>query len=132
MTQQLQGEVLFARTGSITTPSQCVYTPWMKCRGSVAVFGIEIFKITSGLTLTWSVQTKTSEDPDSAASELGPATGISETTAGLKYSDDGSGDMQLPGCKELYRYVFATGTTASTTEWVNFRELAPAWELNGE
>jgi hypothetical protein len=82
------------------------------------------------MTLTWNVQTKNSEEADASAMELmvSPQTA---TTSGLKYSDDG-GNLEVDGLKELYRYLFATGITASTTEWVNFRELAPAWELNGE
>jgi hypothetical protein len=39
MTQQLQGEVLFAGTGVISAPSECVYSPWMKCRGSIVWAG---------------------------------------------------------------------------------------------
>lgn len=130
MTQQTQGEQLFAGIAG-TSPATYVYTPWMPSAGDTAVFGLEIFNITSSLTLKWNVETKNSEDVDASATEL-MTTDQSETTVGVKYSKDGGASTApLDGCKELYRYRFATGGTASITEWVNFRELAPAWQLNG-
>lgn len=130
MTQQIQGETLFKGIAG-TSATTYVRTPWSRAMGDAAIFGVEIFNITSGLTLAWNVETKNSEDADADAVDL-MASNQSETTSGVKYSKDGGASTApLDNCKELYRYRFATGSGYSVTEWVNFRELAPSWQTNG-
>ena len=131
MTQQTYGETLFKGIAG-TSAATYVYTPWMHAGGDTAVFGVEIINISASCTLSWNVETKNSEDTDASATAL-MASDQAETTVGVKYSKDGGGSTApLDACKELYRYRFATGSGYSLTEWVNFRELAPTWQANGE
>lgn len=130
MTQQTTGETLFKGIAG-TSASTYVYTPWGDAGGDTAVFGTEILAISANCTLSWNVETKNSEDTDASATAL-MASDQAETSTGVKYSKDGGGSTTpLDGCKELYRYRFATGSGYSVTEWVNFRELAPSWQTNG-
>jgi len=130
MTQQTYGETLYKGIAGSSADTY-VYTPWMRSSGDTAVYGVQIINISSGCTLSWNVETKNSEDADSAATAL-MASDQAETSTGVKYSKDGGGSTApLDACLELYRYRFATGSGYSTTEGVNFRELAPAWQLNG-
>ena len=130
MTQQTYGETLYKGIAGNSADTY-VYTPWMRSSGDRAVFGVEIVNISSSCTLSWNVETKNSENADSAASAL-MTSDQAETTVGVKYCKDGGGSMTpLNECLELYRYRFATGSGYSTTQWVNLRELAPSWQRNG-
>ena len=130
MTQQTTGETLFKGIAG-GSPSAYVYTPWLGAGGDTAVYGVQINNISASCTLSWNVETKNSEETDASATAL-MASDQAETTVGVKYSKDGGGSTAaLDGCKQLYRYRFATGSGYSVTEWVNFRELAPAWQRTG-
>lgn len=130
MTQQTYGETLYKGIAGSSADTY-VYTPWMRSNGDTAVFGVQVINISASCTLSWNVETKNSEDADPAATAL-MASDQAETSTGVKYSKDGGGSTApLDGCLELYRYRFATGSGYSATEWVNFRELAPAWQRNG-
>lgn len=129
MTQQTQGETLFRGIAG-TGASSYAYGPWLHAPADAAVFGVQINNLTADLTLKWSVETKSAADTDAAATAL--MTDQSETSTGVKYSlNGGSSPVALSGCKELYRYRFATPGVATTTEWVNFRDLSPSWQRNG-
>ncbi|MHC5063705.1 MAG: hypothetical protein ACYTG5_07010 [Planctomycetota bacterium] len=99
---------------------QSFYSPWFPRGANVAKFSIEVFAIT-GMTLSWEVETKNSEDVDSSAVQVGSTQ--TETAAGV------STTSKFTGFKELVRYKFKTGATPSL-DWVHFRMLNPAWLYN--
>lgn len=119
MTNQIQGEILFA---GVTA----VYTPWMPVRGDSATFGVEILQITSATTsLKWSVQTRTTEDPNPTNYGEPVATETDSTIAvHLKLSSSTPADL----CQELVRYKFETTGTPSAASFAVFRALQPSWQ----
>ena len=119
MTNQLQGEILYAGWSG-TDSGDWAYTPWVPVRGDFATFGVQVLTINS-VTLTWEVQTRTQEDP--AATTI--------TTAGLALTTVTVGTtVNTTACKQLVRYRFSTGGTASTTNYVVFRALQPSWQAD--
>lgn len=122
MTNQLQGEILFGGwDGSAgLEASDWAYTPWMPVRGDQATFGVQVIQV-NGVTLTWEVQTRTVEDAGSIAALV---TGTAMTTA----TTDTVVNTTL--AKQLVRYRFKTGSSASTTNYVIFRALQPSWRVN--
>lgn len=126
MTRETYGELLFK--GVDGSSGSYVYTPWIECRGDAAVFSINIIRITSSLTLSWNVETKSLEQDDSLATAL-MGSDQAETSAGTKYSGGGT-TIALAECRELYRFRFSTGSGYSVSEFVNFRDLDPSWLPN--
>jgi hypothetical protein len=119
MTNQIQGEILFA---GVTA----VYTPWMPVRGDIATFGVEIEQI-SNTTLKWSVQTRTTEDPNPTNYGEPVATETDSALAvHLKLSSSTAANL----CQELVRYKFETTGTASAANFVVFRALQPSWQVD--
>lgn len=107
MTNQLQGEMLFAGWSG-STSEDWVYTPWMPVRGDIGTFGVQILQ-RNNVTLTWNVETRTSE---SAAID---ALFASDQTAGAidTFAATNVGGSNIPA-KEWVRYRFKTaGTQAS-------------------
>lgn len=122
MTNQLQGEILFK--GWDAANSQWVYTPWMQVRGDVGTFGVEVV-VRNGVTLTWNVETRTAEDPTDVDA-LFPS---NQTIAsvGLSFATSDPGELLA---RQWIRYRFATGSGASTDDYVIFRALQPSWQVN--
>ena len=121
MTNQLQGEILFAGwTGD--TASAYVYTPWMPVRGDVATFGVEVVQ-NSGVSLDWNVETRTLESP-TATSVF--STAPSAITGVGTYSATSSGTLPAT---QLVRYRFKTGTP-DVSKYVVLRALQPSWQAN--
>lgn len=118
MTNQMQGEMLFAGWEGGANESGWVHTPWMTVRGDFATFGVEVLAV-NGVTLTWQVQTRTAEDPASVTSIAGSPT-ISAVTVGRQ--------INTTACKQLVRYRFSTGSTPSVTNFVVLRALQPSWQ----
>mgnify|MGYP006908311031 CR=1 FL=1 len=123
MTNQLQGEILFAGWAGSADPqaTDWAYTPWMPVRGDLGTFAVQVLVI-SGLTLGWEVQTRTAEDPASIVTLVTPA-GI--TSVGTAYAANSS-----TKAKQFVRYRFKTGATASLSDYVIFRALPPSWQVN--
>ena len=125
MTNQMQGEILYAGWAG-TSAEKWAYTPWMPVHGDVATFGVEVM-VVSGVTLTWGVQTRTKESSvtaeclDDTSLPTIAAVGVSVQT------NDGASDSST---KELVRYKFKTGATASTTDFVIVRALPPTWNID--
>ena len=120
MAERVIGDTVFEGADSSTTPKSSLYSPWFPRGGDAAVFTLEVISI-NGLTLTWVVETKNSEDANSAASTVGSA--VTATTTGLKYT------ATLTGFEELVRFRYDTGSSASM-DWVHFRALNPSWAYN--
>lgn len=116
MTNQLQGELLFAGIAS-TDP---VVTPWMPVRGNIATFGVEI-TVVNGVTVTWNVETRSLEDPSTVTALF--ATAPSRSTVGVSIATSSS-----VLAKQLVRYKVWTGGTSSTSNWVQVRALVPSWQ----
>ena len=123
MTNQIQGETLFKGWAGAGT-DDWVYTPWLTVRGDVATFAIEVTAV-SGVTVTWNVETRTRESTTVEnvfnSNQTISATGIDPAT------NDGASDVPA---KELVRYKYATGSGASTTDFVTLRALQPAWQAD--
>ena len=123
MTNQIQGEILYAGwTGSAA--ADWAYTPWAPVRGEIAAFGVQVLQ-RNGVTLTWNVETRTLESPTAEALFNSNRTVASVTTDVAS----NTGGTDVPA-KQLFRYRFATGSTASVTDFVIVRALQPSWRVN--
>lgn len=118
MTNQMQGETLFAGWSG-TGDSDWAYTPWLPVRGDTATFTVEVL-VSSGVTLDWEVQTRTLDN--AAASAL--VTGTSLGSPGV------ASVQNTAAAKELVRYRFKTGGTASVSNFVTLRALQPSWQVD--
>lgn len=123
MTNQIQGETLFAGWEGGAGEGGWAHTPWMPVRGDYATFAVEVTQVSS-TTLTWEVQTRTFEDPTSFTTIAGSGGSltISSVTTGRS--------LNTTACKQLVRYRFSTGSTVSTSNFVTFRALAPSWQAD--
>ena len=120
MTNQIQGEMLFGGWGGTGgDPNTWAYTPWLPVRGDTGTFGIQVLQ-TSGINLTWNVETRTLQDP--TTSDLI----TTRTTSGVGTDTVTSTVL----AKQLYRYRVATPLTANITDWIVFRDLSPSWNVN--
>lgn len=117
MTNQMQGELLFDGWAGGSNEDEWVYTPWLPVRGDVGTFGVEI--LWSNTTLTWKVETRTIENPTAT-----PILASAQTGAGSVTSNPAT------PAKQLVRYKFHTGSTASTANRVVFRALQPSWQVD--
>lgn len=123
MTNQMQGEILFGGWSG-SGVDDWAYTPWMTVRGSVATFGVQVVQ-RNGVTLTWNVETRTLESATTEALFSADQT-IAAVTTGL-YTNAGGSDVKA---KELVRYRFHTGGSASQTDFVVLRALPPSWRAD--
>lgn len=100
--------------GSGTT----VYSPWFPRGGNQGLFSAEALLADGGGGVTVTVESKNTEDIDSAATAVGASGAISS----------GVGTFLGTNLKELvrYKYVLSGGSSA----WVHFRVLPPAWISN--
>lgn len=100
------------------------FSPWFPRRGDAAVFSAEVIALAASGTLQMGVQTKNSEDVDTAPS------GASSGTLGVTNAIVGTtvGTVSVVGMKELVRFFYLV---SGTTQWVHFRVLPPAWRMNG-
>jgi len=123
MTNQMQGEILFGGWSG-STSADWAYTPWMPVRGDIGTFGVQVLQ-RNGVTLTWNVETRSLE------STTVEALFNTNRTVSTVTTDTGTntGGSDVPA-KELVRYRFHTGGTASLTDFVVFRALQPSWRAN--
>jgi len=124
MTNQVQGETLFA--GVDSSSGEWIYTHWIPVLGDRATFGIEILMISSSLTVTWNVETRSLDDPT-----VSNYYSSNQTTSavGVQAVVPTSGNISSPA-KELVRYRIATGATPSVSEWALLRALEPSWQFD--
>lgn len=94
-------------------------SPWFPRQGDSAVFATELLAAGGG-TIVTTVLTKNREDPDTGTLNLGSTNSM--TTAGV-------GTVLGTGLRELVRFSYAVA--GSSTNWVHFRVLPPAWRMNG-
>ena len=102
-----------------------VYTPWMPSRGSNArCFMKMIAGVVNGLRFKWTVETKNTEDLDSAAI----------TIVDVKYATtspalpDVKEAVTTSEVKELFRYTFSWDTDADETDYIWYQCMEPIWE----
>jgi hypothetical protein len=124
MTNQLQGEMLFSGWAGGSDAGDWVYTPWMPVRGDIGTFGVQVLQI-NNVTLTWNVETRTSESD--TATQLFFADQTAGAVNTFVATNDGSQDVRA---KEWVRYRFKTGSTANVTDYVGFRALQPSWRVD--
>jgi len=114
MTNQIQGEILFDGWAG-GAEDQWVYTPWLLVKGDFGTFGVEV--VFESTTLSWTVETRTIEDP--------------ATTVILGSTQTGAGSVtSATAAKQLVRYKFHTGSSPSTAGRIVFRALAPSWQTD--
>lgn len=118
MTNQLQGEILFAGWTGLSD-TDWAYTPWLPVRADFATFGVQVLA-RNGVTLTWEVETRTAENPTPSATIITAVAMSSITTATA---------LNGTRCQQMFRYRFKTGS-ASTTDYVIFRALQPSWQVD--
>lgn len=100
-------------------------SPWFPRRGDAAIFAAELIAATG--TLNFGIQTKNAEETDVAP--LPSGTGTFTTSGNMLGSAPGVGTVQVTGgLKELVRFYYGV---SSSTAWVHFRVLPPAWRMNG-
>jgi hypothetical protein len=125
MTNQLQGETLFAGWDGVD-PEDWAYTPWMPVRGDIGTFGVQVLQ-RNGVTLTWNVETRTSETSALPYATLFASDqSIGAVGTSVATNDGGSDEL----AQEWVRYRFKTGITANVTDYVGFRALQPSWRVN--
>ena len=122
MTNQMQGEILFGGWAGGT--SGWAYTPWMPVRGDIGTFGVQVVQ-RNVVSLTWNVETRTSESTNTEALFASDRVVGSVTTDVA--TNVGGSDVRA---KEWVRYRFSTGGTASVTDFVVMRAFAPSWRLD--
>ena len=119
MTNQIQGEILFAGWVGGTSEDGWAHTPWMPVRGDFGTFGVEIV-VAGGATLTWEVQSRTLDLVTTAV-----VVAASSASAVGVYLQ-----RNTTTCLQMVRYRFHTGSTASTTSFVIVRALQPSWQVD--
>jgi hypothetical protein len=122
MTNQLQGEILFAGWSG-TTDADWAYTPWMPVRGDLATYGVEVLHLEGGATLIWGVQTRILESGTGPLDSPVPATTVSSPGASTVTP------TSVPA-KQLVRYRFRVTGSASVSAYAIFRALQPSWQVN--
>lgn len=130
MTNQLQGEILFAGwEGQTSNPyapgdeASWAHTPWMPVRGDIATFAVEAVAAGGTISLGWEIQTRTAED---GAIPTTIATGTALTGVGTSSVTNTTGNR----AKQWVRYRFKTGSTPSTSNYIIFRALQPSWQVD--
>jgi len=130
MTNQLQGEILFAGwAGDSNVPyapadeATWAHTPWMPVRGDIATFGVEAVSVGGTISLGWEIQTRTAED---GATPTTIATGTALTGVGTSFKTN----TLTSKAKQWVRYRFKTGSTPSTANYIIFRALQPSWQVD--
>ena len=94
------------------------YGFWMPRGGDQATYGVEVIRASSSGFQVF-IQTKNSDQADSAASTLGSAQALSST---------GVTKWTVSGAKEWVRYVIEP--TGANTPILQFQFLAPQWATN--
>ena len=95
--------------------------PWTARRGDRASYAIELIEQSNGGDFRFKVETKNSEDADSAATNLTSDITVG-TTAGLV-------ETSATGAKEWVRYVIFT-VNDGDAGFIAFRTLDPQWAEN--
>lgn len=108
-----------------TVFSGTYFSPWFPRQGDAALFSGEVVAA-GGATLTLGIQTKNREDPDQNTITTA-STGTIASTTGLGAGVVGT--VTGTGLKELVRFAYVS--VGTTTQWVHFRVLPPAWRMNG-
>jgi hypothetical protein len=109
----LIGQTLYGR-------SIIAYSPWFSRNGNRGLFSAEVLLVDGGGGVQLSMESKNSEDVDSAAATVG-------TSA---YIPSGVGTVLGTNLKELVRYKYTVNASGTSTAWVHFRVLPPAWLPN--
>lgn len=116
----LIGQSVLAPTGGAT-----YYSPWFPRQGNECTAVIEVMRASGTLSsFTCQVQTKTNEDPDSSAVNVGAAFNVAWLTTASKTTNE-----PRSGFKELVRYKFVVAGSGAT-RWIHFRSNTPLWEPN--
>ena len=113
MDMMILGETIRAdATGTVCTGF------WMPSAGVDGVAGVEVFYSSGAMKVE--LQTKSSDEADSAATSIGTGTVAAVTVATMVKFD-------VTAAKDLVRYV-VTGTTVGV--WMHAQFLQPMWAPN--
>ena len=99
-----------------------VYTPWFPRQGNDCTSVLDIIAISGDARVDVDMETKNSDQIDSAAGSMGS---VSDKTASTSFS--------CTNAKELCRYKITVKyyTTGTSIVYAHFRMLAPSWETTG-
>lgn len=118
MTNQVNGEILFQGVDA------GVYTPWMPVRGDRGTFAVEVMQKTSGITLTWRVETRKRDEEPATPLYVTASASVTGTSTGV-FTEVSTADAL-----ELVRYCFTTPGTPNASDFVVFRALNPSWQID--
>lgn len=110
------GETVAAQAAS--SPDMIGY--WMPARGNDGVAAIEVFYVSNTSVFTVHLDTKSSDDADSAASSIGNTT-VSSTTPQIFKWD-------VSNAKDLVRYRIVPA--GEDSEYMHFQFAEPLWAPN--
>jgi len=108
------GRTIMKKASAVST----YYTHWQPREGNSGTFSMEIVQGILGENLTMTVQTKTSEEADSSAADLGNVSGTSAVKS-----------VNVSSCKDLVRCKITTANSAATGGYF-IRVLQTQWEYN--
>lgn len=95
------------------------YGPWIPRQGNSLLAAWEVIDITGGARPKLIVETKNTQDADSAAVDLGQL----ETATSI-----GAFSFVVTGCRELVRFSYLID--GATTDWVHLRDMPLVWVTN--
>ena len=114
MDMMILGETLIGKSAEV------FYSYWMPSGGNDAIGAIDVIFMSAASAFDIKMETKNSEQADSAASVVGSQT-ISSTTPGVT-------KVSVTGAKELVRYVIAAKDGSDQS--LHFQLLQPQWVPN--
>jgi hypothetical protein len=113
MDMMLLGETIL----DFTDAAGVEYGFWMPARGNKGVAGVEVFRLSTANAFDVDLETKSSDEADSAATSIGSVT-LSSTTPQVYKFD-------VSDAKDLVRYKITTA--AESMESVHLQFTQPMW-----
>lgn len=115
--------MLLGETFSGKTVAQDFYGFWMPAGGNAGVAAVEVFHNSTASAFSWVLETKSSDEPDSAATALGSAVAVTSTGSTVT-----TYQAAVSGAKDLVRYKLRfNGTTAAS---IHLQFAQPLWQPN--
>ncbi len=93
---------------------------WMPAGGNDGVAGFEVFRVTTASVFTVHLETKSSDQADSAATSIGNASVGSTTPANYKFD--------VTDAKDLVRYRLTSG--GESVDAIHLQFAQPLWQPN--
>ena len=115
--------MILGETFSGKTTAKTFVGFWMPAGGSAGVAAVEVFHNSTASAFSWVLETKSSDDPDSAAEELGSPVVVTSTGSTVT-----TYQAAVSGAKDQVRYKLKfLGTTAGS---IHLQFAQPLWQPN--